>query len=321
MPLSALSSVQQLGVLEINSNNFQMNFGSDQFILKRAGATAQTAVLERQYGVSEILRGREVALPTVYRNSRDSLITESTDRNWILTQFVAGNYYSGQNDELIELGHGIGSMMARLNELPIDELPSNAAIKGTRVFEPAFQRLFKSEGQWPKLFPERDVAFLQESKAKIHSVGKQIIGRLADLEHLPIGVCHIDLHPHNILVRDHNLAAIVDMESFQINRVAISLGFAIFKLARQFAVANDYGFRDKGKIAQAGAAFVSAVLSHCQLSGAEVRHLEIAATFEAYRRLLLITDLNIIKADSVWNRVLPMQLAALTEIPIIFEDI
>ena len=41
--------------------------------------------------------------------------------------------------------------------------------------------------------------------------------------------------------------------------------------------------------------------------------------FEVLRRLFIITDLNIMEKKTAWNKVLGIQLAALKEIPIIFQ--
>jgi hypothetical protein len=58
----------------------------------------------------------------------------------------------------------------------------------------------------------------------------------ASFEPKPLTLCHIDLHPHNILVKNRKIVLILDLESIRPCWKIASIGFSIFKLLRNYAV-------------------------------------------------------------------------------------
>jgi GTP1/Obg family GTP-binding protein len=115
------------------------------------------------------------------------------------------------------------------------------------------------------------------------------------------------------------VAAFVDVDSLQLNIRAISIAFAVYKLVRQHAVKVGYTSSDATHIRRVARAFLSSISGVVEISDAEVEYLRFAASFEIYRRILIISNLNIIHGNSVWNKVLPMHFTALHEIPYIFD--
>jgi Ser/Thr protein kinase RdoA (MazF antagonist) len=311
--------IAQAGGLEINSNNFRFTDRSETFLLKRAGMTAKRAVLNAQFQVSQTLRKRGVPFPAAVPNLDGNVVSRDSDGTcWILTQFVDGTYFAGGRSELLNVGKGIGLLQRHLHDQASSDLTASNSLDAISYFQASVARLFDSRQYWHEFFPEQAMMLLAEDEALLEKTAARIVDTLPRLAQLPSEVCHFDLHPHNILVRSGKLAAFVDIDSLQINRRALAIAFSTFKLVRQHAVHLGLAVCDKAEIAEAAAEFVGAIREGVDFLPSELESMEDLAMFEVFRRILIITDLNIVGRDITWNRVLNMQLAALREIPIIF---
>jgi len=307
--------------LEINSNNFMFKVvDGNKFLLKRIAVSTELEKLEIQYGSSEILRLADVPMPEVLANDAGSLVT--IDRNqdrWTLTRFVEGDYYSGEFGALTELGSGLGRIMKALNSQNQLKLPINSAVGGLAAFEKSFLLFVGCKTDWDKFFPVDSLYLLYEHEKILCEVGEDIVNGLQQLSGLPLAAGHTDLHPHNVLVRNGQVAAFVDVDALQVNIRILSIAFAMYKLLRQYAVSEGFTVKNIIQIRASSQEFLRSVIDFVELSNEEIKSLKFAAQFEIYRRFLIISSLNIVHGDTAWNKVMPLHLAALHEIPIIFE--
>jgi Ser/Thr protein kinase RdoA (MazF antagonist) len=319
--LDLVVDVRQLSAMEINSNNFmvQTRAGS-RFLLKRIAVNTALDALESQYQSSEILRRAGVPMPEVLANDEGMLVTlNDRQERWTLTKFVEGEYYSGGEEALIKIGIGLGKIIEVFKNQDSKQLPVNSAVGSADEFECSFSRLMSSKQEWGGHFSEPNLSLLLEQESSLVGTGKLILEGLSKLHTLPVAALHTDLHPHNVLVNDDGVAAFVDVDSLQLNIRAISIAFAVYKLVRQHAVKVGYTSSDATHIRRVARVFLSSISGVVEISDAEVEYLRFAASFEIYRRILIISNLNIIHGNSVWNKVLPMHFNALHEIPYIFD--
>lgn len=316
-----VTEVRQLSALEINSNNFTVVTPSgDRYLLKRIAVNTASDTLEAQYQSSEMLRRAGLPMPEVLANDEGILVSlNDKQERWTLARFVEGDYYSGGEETLIEIGTGLGKIVEVLKNQDLKQLPVNSAIGGVDEFECSFSRLMSSKGKWGIHFSKPILSLLLEQESILFGVGTIVLKELSKLSKLPVSALHVDLHPHNVLVSDSRVAAFVDVDSLQLNIRAISIAFAAYKLVRQHAVKSGYTSSDAAQIKKVTHTFLRSISATTEISDAEVECLRFAATFEIYRRILIISNLNIMHGNSVWNKVLPMHFAALHEIPYIFD--
>jgi Ser/Thr protein kinase RdoA (MazF antagonist) len=316
---SRIGDIAQIGAIEINSNNFRIDIDDKLFLFKRSGIAAKVKTLTEQFAVSEKLRDLGIPFPRIVRNRANESMTISGDaRGWILTEFVSGSYYSGDKIELGEVGSKIGQLFAALHLIDTQELPLNATIDTTSDIRQSIDRLFASQGRWHELFPPKDAGLLINSGMLLEETAALVSESLPRLASLPCAPCHIDLHPHNILINSGKIAAFVDVESLQVNTRAVAIAFAIFKLVRQHAIRDSHANSNHSEISRAAKNFFKSINEHLLMRDEECLNLSKCALFEVLRRVLIITNLNIMHQNTDWNKVLPIQLAALREIPIIF---
>jgi len=315
---TAIGNISQIDALEINSNNFQIEIDNRKYLLKRAGVNSSANVLEMQFSLSEQLRELEHPFARVIRNHEGSFTTQSAGRIWILTDFIPGNYFSGDLHELEQVGEQVGSLFDSLSKLNCHKLPVNPSVHAVSTISDSVNLLFKYQTSWQEIFPEEDFELLSQNLLLLKKTILNIIDNLTLIQNLTCLPCHIDLHPHNILIRNKEVSAFVDVESLQVSRQLISLAFTTYKLVRQYAV--HFGLHDKNteQISFATHLFINAVNKTLNLEKSHYEVLELCAAFEILRRILIITDLNILHQNKAWNKVLKMHIAGLQEVPIIF---
>jgi Ser/Thr protein kinase RdoA (MazF antagonist) len=313
--------MRQLSALELNSNNFSISTRTgDRFLLKRIAINTTLDTLEFQYQVSDILRRTGVSMPIVFQNDKGNLISlDEMQERWTLSKFIEGGYYTGDEDTLIEVGTQFGNIIKILNNRDTSKLPINAAVGEIDAFESSFKRFINSKNEWAAFYTKPIASFLLDQEIKLVKTGNFILEDLHKLKSLPMAAAHTDLHPHNVLVKDGRLKAFVDVDSLQVNIRSISIAFAVYKLVRQHAVNAHLSVSDTARIRNSARTFLHSITEVVEISDVELESLQFAALYEIYRRVLIISNLNILNRNSMWNKVLPMHLIALHEIPIIFE--
>jgi len=133
-----------------------------------------------------------------------------------------------------------------------------------------------------------------------------------------MGLCHIDMHPHNLIVRDGRVVAILDYASYLTAPVEVMIAFNVFKLLRQSAAIMGREF-DKSVVANMCHRVIDVLSTAGLISKHNFERMAFLAKVEIMRRLLLIIRLTLEQGDCSWNHVLPVQIAALTEAEILFE--
>jgi hypothetical protein len=130
---------------------------------------------------------------------------------------------------------------------------------------------------------------------------------------------HIDLHPHNLLINPKIGPVFVDIDSLQRADRVQNIGFATFKLVRQYIV-HEQIFKSYQKIKRDTRCFIDIVTKTAQIEEINCNDICLLATAEVLRRLALIIDLNRLQGNRAWNTVLHMHLMALHEIPLMFDS-
>lgn len=96
-------------------------------------------------------------------------------------------------------------------------------------------------------------------------------------------LCHIDLHPHNLLLRDFNVVGILDFESVLLGNRIACLGFSVFKLLRNYAALTK---GSQSTMAQLRGIFLEELIQNKALDTEDVPLLSLGARLENIKRFL-----------------------------------
>lgn len=304
---NARINVSQFGGMEINSNNFLIRDGNAACVLKKFNILSEQSrqLVSHQLRLSMQLREAGLPLPVFFKpDSSDAFLFSDQESDWVLMAFVEGDFFAGgtvEHTNAVKVILDLWNTLSAIHpppELPIiqpvgkDDAELLTSVWTINNFSAGFTGLSTT-----------DLCNM------LHQIEHELLTVLAISSDLmaPVSACHIDLHPHNILMKNTDVAAILDVESFQIAPTYPALAFNLFKLSRQAVV-----FQKMNAIQ------INALKSDIHRL-VEQRHvvpdlskLNIYAKAEILRRIFIILRLNL-QGNFRWNHVLPIQINALKE--------
>ncbi len=303
-------AVAKCGGQEINSHNFRIETDRGIYAIKRLVATeAKAAQLTAQAHLSEQLRAEGVPMAPFERAGDGALVVYVDGIAWSAQRFVSGSYFAGSADECVS----VAAVLARLDDR-CQARPEVAA----EVDPTPLVNLDPSHAAWTGLTEPESVSSLSVAIAELLRRQREFIlswrealsVRIDTAE--PHGLCHIDIHPHNLLSDGAEIVAVLDFESLKPARRRLLTAYGCYKLLRQAAVHAGPGHRE------ALAAFRDQLRLDQLLSAREPRAHALLAAAEIMRRLCAVLELNVTKGDSSWNHMIEVMIRALHEVPIAF---
>lgn len=301
----------QSGALEINSNNYKVCTDAGNYVLKRIVAAESLYAEKRQQAqLVNSLADKGVKISKFHEDKKSHLLVNYEGFLWGVMPYFSGDYFSGVNG-LASIGKEVVHLFKRLSCInaygflsKINNFDETLAMNYSRIISSNnFGELFCDD-----LLKER----ISASLFHVEEVVEYFVSGKSDA--FIYGLGHIDLHPHNILTNKENFVCFLDFDSIKLTDPRTAFLFSVFKLARQYAVNN--GVYESKEI-------LSDIVSYANqldvIDLADVALLKIYAKFEVVRRIFLILDLCINKGDNSWNHVLPIQLASLDEIDLIYD--
>lgn len=310
--------VAQSGAQEINSRNFRLQAGSELFVLKNI-PRANCDLEEKRAQAREVNRLAERGLPIpeiLQAGSGHELVVEYEASYWCLMKFAEGSHFSGRNTELQSAGNVLIELFTALagspetgNHLRTIETPADSDLD-------LLAKVLGKKQSWPEKLGRSNVALLESNWARLErDINAVVLNRQKLMASK--GICHIDLHPHNFLMRNGSVAAILDFESLFVAPLDVMALFGLFKLGRQ-AVVVDPGGLDSGRVQRMIKTILSDLNNEGIVASANSEDVILRAKAEIIRRILIILKLSIKEGVSDWNHVLPVQLRALNEVEVLF---
>ncbi len=265
----------------VNSQLIRVETTSQKLILKRiAGNKLDAAAQEKRLQWIHFLNQESQRNFPRLIHKRDHRFTASTQRYlWYLMHEEEGVEYPGRSqDALISTAHGIGRLFAKFK---------NACPKLTSFqrayFTPSETTIFKKLAATKNLanFTPNLRQFWPSFYLEYRKTHAEYLAR--GWHQFPTRPCHIDLHPHNILLRQSKFVCCLDIESIQYGNRLACLGFAVFKLLRNYAALTKVS---DAVLSKTRDRFVRALIETHALTKSEVPLLVLGARVENIKRFL-----------------------------------
>jgi hypothetical protein len=238
------------------------------------------------------------------------------DKNlWSLFPFIEGEYFSGVNGELELMIESAAKLTVTLQKISVEQFSS---LDGLHYFsnleKDTLQKLDKRIDSWEQYFGVSSTKLLRES----WSIIKREWNRLHKEKIFagPLQLAHYDLHPHNILIKNKKIVALLDFDACKIIPVGYALAYGALKQCKQTIVASG----DVNQASKIGKMYIEKINHYIPSSIKWTKNFYDLAITETLRRLCLIFHLNINSNDTRWNKVLPVLLAHLQEAKILFRS-
>jgi len=319
VPADQITSVKQVGEAEINSNNFLVNTSSQQLIVKRLTAHRQCSLLPK-LRLYLWLHKQGIPVPRVYKNSSQKFLTSLDDHYWCVLQFIDGHFFVGTNLETIEAARVTERLFELLTNAPEnctpDDNPVEMLLNPTEC-QTLVNLAENRREEWATLFVNEIETVLSDG----WPIVKQCLNELTVNDLLALSgfsLSHIDLHPHNLLLCNNLVAAVLDFESFRLAPRKIMVSFSAFKLLRQaFMYGKSYNIKFAPK------ELLKTYLSGLSRSDFLDANAGLLARMEILRRLFYILKGNFCAENAnakKWNMDIPMHMRALRETRLLFGE-
>ena len=307
-----LGDIKQSEALSINSSNFRLATSEGVFLLKRWSRSANFADLEKTLALMSWLESRQLPVPEPIKFLDGEILLSLDSGVWSLFSFIEGEYFSGAGGELEAAAEMSGRVMETLSQLPSNYWPATGAKHFTASDADIFDRAEDASSNWNELFGTEYASLLTKCWPILMREWDQLVD--SGLGDGAVQASHFDLHPHNILVSNNIVTAVLDFESCRLMHPGYSLGFAALKQCRQTVALHQL----KENAALVGARYTTRLVDCYPDTVHIVSRIGDFAVSEALRRICIILRLNIESGDKTWNHVLPIQLGHIGEARALF---
>ena len=296
-PTLQVKEIHQIGAFELNSNNWKIVTNQEEYILKRASLEKQEALKSQAQWTSEL---SSTGFPTLHflKNNSDKIISIDTKYIYCMTIFKSGDYFGTTLNEWTDLI----LHLKRMYDYTLKTKQSPALSK----------RLF---------FTEEENALIQKISPQGQIKQQNIETIVLEYEKMKLfydqhkhqyntGVFHVDIHPHNLIFNNNKLILLTDFEAFLTTTVEISLGFGLYKCARQLLAINESNTQKE---------IIEIVhklrtLFEFHFPENNFKNLLVSAKIDVLKRLLYILGELSEKGESKWLFIFQTQLDSLEEI-------
>ena len=316
--------IAQVDRAEVQTRNYKIlvQYGLEKrtVLLKHYIVSANREQIEFYLNFVTILGRSGVAVSNVI-SALDGRLTVEVNELYSLFDFIDADHFSPTEEAL-------GKVAASLATL------HNAFNKFDGEYVKRIDTLSQA-GYYPfnitKKYSVQDI-FTYEEKIR-HSVqyqekGQKVLERLtsfkqavaeveknnAEIAALPEGLIHSDFHPHNILMNEGNVRAILDFENVRVSQQAREAAFAIYKFGRQFLSHMMAESDRQAKAQRLRNLFISHYSKIRPLSEKEIELMPFLAKDTFIRKLLFALKDVYDENKAIWLNDLPKHSVAIDEI-------
>lgn len=317
-----ITSVEQFQGSEINSNNYKVTTASGTYLIKKFIDINEYEILQKISLLSNWLNTHQVKTVQVHLSNKNEFIIKSELDGcyWSVFDFINGSFFTGKSDqELASVGNSVGNLFTKLNKLPTELCPS-ARVEHFTKGELLLEEMKKNKQSWISYFGKDLSSLLSDNWEFLEQIYSRVIENKQILSSRKAAPCHIDLHPHNILIEENQLKAILDIDSIKLDYSLVPISFSMYKLLRQSVMVREIKNNNQ-EISRISRIYFDSLTKEFPIFEKEVQNLYLYAATEIFRRIFIIFSLNLDQGSKKWNHILSIHLVGLKEAKIIFDSL
>lgn len=312
--ISEVSEVFSPGTFELNSSNFKIKSTEGKsIVLKKWPKESDINKVEKTQKLINWLKEKNipVAESGKFINNKHTFFYDNSV--WSFNFFCYGNYFTGLNGEIISAAKATGELSKILLDIPLELIPEIGPEHLSSSDDEIFKETHKERNNWMKLFGTDTKNTLNSHWEYIYETWQDL--RKNKISCGPIAACHFDMHPHNLIVQNEKIAAILDFDSCKRIPLGYSLAFNSLKQVRQFISLTNQNKPPKEIMGE----YLNNLTS--SISFPEVKEYDFLSLSKAeiMRRICFILKSNLRENNSNWNHVLPIQISHLFEADSMFK--
>tara|TARA_Y100000590_G_scaffold446552_1_gene580439 strand:+ start:11474 stop:12532 length:1059 start_codon:yes stop_codon:yes gene_type:complete len=313
--IGKLKYIHKRSGIEINSNNFRIKINKNIFLLKKWSNNLSKKKIIKINKLNNILYKKINLIPKIIQiNNKNEFLFNR--QYWTLYKFLNGNHFSGSIKEFKNTSFNIGLLYKNLRKLRIQNNFPNGPRYNSYKNREIFNDIIKNKKNWNNMFGKKLENKLLQNWDLIKKTynNNQKNKPLVKFKQLS----HIDLHPHNILIKNKKVISFLDMESCRNMNPGYSLAFCCLKICKQTIIKSK--IKNKNKLNLLVRLFIKEVSKNYPKINLLYKHFFYYASSEVLRRILIILNQNL-QGIKTWNKVLGIQINHLKETDYLFKDL
>lgn len=312
--ISEISEIYCSGTFELNSSNFKIHSkNGNNIILKKWPVGTKKNKVDKIQTITNWLYKKKIPVPYSGSFKENKTVFEYNNFLWSFNSFVEGDYYSGEINELESVAKITGKLAQTLINLPSNLMPESGPAHLSEYDNFIINEISKKQKIWASYFGTKNADLLNAHWDYIYKTWEYLYKNKFYLG--PFFACHFDMHPHNLIAKQGEIIAVLDLDSCKKMPIGISLAFNALKQCRQF-ISNNNLPQSFESIESIYLKNLSSEFSYEDISNYDFLNL---SKIEVIRRICLIFKLNLIDNNSDWNHILPIQLSHLYECDKLFK--
>ena len=296
-------NIEYSGALELNSSNYRVSTFEKKFVIKKWAKEQQYKNLLNLEKIIFFLNENEIPVANVIPFKNGQTIIKENASFWTCSNFVAGEFYSGEKDQLKQASILTAKTTTVLNKLPKELYPDKRISYKIEDFLMVLKKILGLRNQWEKIFGNETQILLETN---LDNIVKQCnVFKHSKIQGGPITPNHFDMHPHNILFQGNSSTCLLDLESIVKIPIGFSIAYSALKQCRQFIAFN----QDIKFPSQIGKVYLDTLKSNLKIKNSDdwLDNFSTMAQIETMRRITIIFQLNL-EGNKKWNKVLPILL-------------
>lgn len=326
-----IEKIYQVDRAEIQTQNYKIilsNFGKTRtLLLKKYKVLPDLEQTEFYLNFLVLLAEKDLLVSEVLKTTDGKLTVTIDGAMHSVFNFIEGDHFPPTEESFADVAMNMAKMHNAFNEF--DEKYFSQIEK------------YSQKGYYPfnviKNYSEEDLTLFEEkikSKKQKENMEEVLLEKLpvfknavAEVEkykerilNLPKRMIHSDFHPHNILMKDGKVSAIIDFENVRISQQARDIAFAIYKFGRQFFVNSDFNGGALPEASRLKDLFIDNYSKVKELSDEEIELLPILAKDTFVRKLLFVLKGVYNEGNDIWINDLPKHSVSIDEINYFWPD-
>lgn len=243
-----IKSVYKVGGTAAHSENFKITLNdgnAEKEVLVRKHKTLQASQIEFYSGLAHRLRKLEAKMVVPFKTIANEWMVIIGGEYYQVYRFILAEHFYPSEDSFCSIAKALAQLHLAFNALDSSDLVriNTLSQHGDLYFNVI------------KTYSEKDFINLQNiinKRSEQTEIDKEVLSRIPyfigavkevknqeqDIENLSKQIIHSDTHPHNFLIKNNDVEAILDLGGMRVSQQARDVAHAIYRLGRQFFVHN-----------------------------------------------------------------------------------
>jgi len=323
----SILSIEQLVGTEINSNNYKVRVlisgRQKTFLLRKFLFLQGKNNIDFYLNLMLLLKKKKVAISEPIKSLEGGLFVANKNNYYALFSFIQGSHFLPAKVNYLAVAKEVGNLhkvLGSLDKKNIEKIKklsqANKNIYYNRIKIYSVKDLERIEQKIEKIKNQnKTIKIIKQELPFLKNTIQEVSCYLPQLKKLPKSIIHSDLHPHNLLINNQKVAAILDFDSMRESERVRDVAVAMYRLGRQFLIKKNFKeVKIKKEASNLKDIFLKKYCTINHLSKKEIELMPIVLKDEFIRKMLVVLKGVFEENHFAWEKDIVKFIMALKEV-------